>query len=229
MNSESPDRERHLRTRILVWLTLYAIAMAYVEAALVVHLRQLYYADNLLTIFPLRLLSHTDLVIELVREAATILMLVTVAFLAERGNGRRFAAFVYIFGVWDLGYYSCLKLLIDWPQTWLEWDVLFLLPWPWFGPWITPAAIALLFTGWGAWVLLSEHQPRISWLSASLFVGGAVLGLTAFLLPAADLLPRGEVAFQGYQPEHFAWSLFMLGFVAMTAGLIFALRNKKKE
>ena len=65
MTSESPDRERHIRTRILVWLTLYAIAMAYVEAALVVHLRQLYYADNLLTIFPLRLLSHADLVIEL--------------------------------------------------------------------------------------------------------------------------------------------------------------------
>jgi len=215
-----------MRTRILIWLTLYAIAMAYVEAALVVHLRQLYYADNLLTIFPLRLISHTDLAIELVREAATILMLVTVALLADRDIGRRFAAFVYTFGVWDLGYYGCLKLLIDWPQTWFEWDVLFLLPWPWFGPWITPAAIALLFTGWGAWVLLSARQPRFTWLSARLFVGGAVLGLTAFLLPAAGLLPRGEIAFQGYQPEDFAWSLFVPGVIAMTAGLINAARNK---
>jgi hypothetical protein len=214
-----------MRTRILIWLTLYAIAMAYVEAALVVHLRHLYYADNPLTIFPLRLLSHPDLAIELIREVATILMLVTVALLTERDIGRRFAAFVYTFGVWDLGYYGCLKLLIDWPQSWLEWDVLFLLPWPWFGPWITPAAIALLFTGWGAWVLLSERQPRFTRSSISLFVGGAVLGLAAFLLPAVGLLPQGEVAFRGYQPEHFAWSLFVPGFVAMTVGLIYAARN----
>ena len=215
-----------MRTRILIWLTLYAIAMAYVEAALVVHLRQLYYADNLQAIFPLQLLSHTDLTIELIREVATILMLVAVAFLADRDIGRRFAAFVYIFGVWDLGYYGFLKLLIDWPQAWLEWDVLFLLPWPWFGPWITPAVIALLFTGWGAWILLSDRQPRFNWLSASLFVGGAILGLTAFLLPAAGLLPQGEVAFQGYQPEHFAWSLYVPGFASMAAGLLYATRIK---
>jgi len=218
-----------MRTRIVIWLTLFAFAMAYVEAALVVHLRQLYYADNPLSIFPLRLLSHTDLAIELVREAATILMLVAVAFLTERDIGRRFAAFVYAFGIWDLAYYGCLKLLIDWPQTWLEWDVLFLLPWPWFGPWLTPAVIALLFASWGAWILLSTCQPRFTRLSATLFVAGAVLGLSAFLLPAAGLLLQGEIAFQGYQPEAFAWSLFVPGVLAMTAGLIYASRNKKKE
>jgi len=218
-----------MRARILIWLTLFALAMAYVEAALVVHLRQLYYADNLLAIFPLRLLSHSDLVIELIREAATILMLVAVAFLTERDIGRRFAAFVYAFGIWDLAYYGCLKLLIDWPQTWLEWDVLFLLPWPWFGPWLTPAVIALLFASWGAWILLSTCQPRFTRLSATLFVAGAVLGLSAFLLPAAGLLLQGEIAFQGYQPEAFAWSLFVPGVLAMTAGLIYASRNKKKE
>ena len=218
-----------MRTRIIIWLTLFALAMAYVEAALVVHLRQLYYADNLLAIFPLRLLSHSDLAIELVREAATILMLVAVAFLTERDIGRRFAAFVYAFGIWDLAYYGFLKLLIDWPTTWLEWDVLFLLPWPWFGPWLTPAVIALLFAGWGAWILLSTCQPRFTRLSATLFVVGAVLGISAFLLPAAGLLPQGEIAFQGYQPEAFAWSLFVPGILAMTAGLIYTARNTKKE
>ena len=50
-----------MQTRRLIWLTVFALAMAYVEAALVVHLRQLYYADNPLALFPLRLLSHTDL------------------------------------------------------------------------------------------------------------------------------------------------------------------------
>jgi len=106
---------------------------------------------------------------------------------------------------------------------------LFLLPWPWFGPWLTPAVIALLFASWGAWILLSTCQPRFTRLSATLFVAGAVLGLSAFLLPAAGLLLQGEIAFQGYQPEAFAWSLFVPGVLAMTAGLIYASRNKKKE
>ena len=201
-----------MRPRKLIWLTLFALSMAYVEAALVVHLRQLYYADNPLTIFPLRLLSHTDLAIELIREAATIVMLIAVAFLAERDIGRRFAAFVYSFGIWDLGYYGCLKLLIDWP---------------WFGPWLTPALIARLFAGWGAWILLSTRQPRFTRLSTTLFIGGAVLGLTAFLLPAVGLLPQGKIAFQGYHPENFAWSLFVPGLVAMFTGLIYTARNKK--
>jgi len=218
-----------MQIRIVIWLTLFALGMAYVEAALVVHLRQLYYADNLLNLFPLRLLSHGDLAIELIREVATIVMLISVALLTDRDHGRRFAAFVYLFGVWDLGYYACLKLLIDWPQAWFEWDVLFLLPWPWFGPWLAPAAIALLFTGWGAWVLLSEYRPRFTQLSASLFVGGSVLGLVAFLMPAAGLLPHGELAFQGYRPGRFAWSFFVPGLLLMAAGLVYTARDKKKE
>ena len=220
--------EKEIRVRRFIWLTMYAIAMAYVEAALVIHLRHLYYADNPLAIFPLRLLSHSDLGIELVRELATLLMLLSVALLAERDVGRRFAAFVYVFGVWDLGYYACLKILIDWPQSWLEWDVLFLLPWPWFGPWLTPALIALLFTLWGAGILLSPQQPRFNRLSGGLFVGGSLLGLIAFLLPAASLLPHGKQAFEGYQPDHFPWLLFVPGFVAMLVSLIYVARNKSK-
>ena len=218
--------EKGIRVRSFIWLTMYAIAMAYVEAALVIHLRHLYYAENPLAIFPLRLLSHSDLAIEMVRELATLLMLLSVALLAERDIGRRFAAFVYVFGVWDLGYYAWLKILIGWPQSWLEWDVLFLLPWPWFGPWMTPVIIALLFTVWGTGILLSTRQPRFTRLSGGLFVGGSLLGLIAFLLPAAILLPHGEQAFQDYQPDHFPWLLFVSGFVAMLAGLLYVARSK---
>lgn len=212
--------------RLLIWLTLFALAMAYVEAALVVHLRHLYYAHDPLALFPLQLLSHTDLAIESGREVATLVMLITVALLTERDIGRRFAVFVYVFGVWDLAYYGWLKLFIDWPRAWHEWDVLFLIPWPWFGPWLTPALIAALFTGWGAWVLRSSRQPRFNRLAAGVFVGGSLLALAAFLMPAVVLLPRGEIAFQGYQPDSFNWVLFVPGFIAMTSGLIHAGRRK---
>lgn len=225
MSKVEIHRDTNMRTRTLLWLTLFAIAMAYIEAALVVHLRHLYYAENPLTIFPLRLFTHTDLAIELMREVATIVMIITVALLAVRDIGRRFTAFVFIFGVWDLFYYLWLKLLIDWPQTWLEWDVLFLIPWPWFGPWITPAIIALLFTTWGAWVLASNHKPRFTRVSGSVFLIGVVLGLAAFLWPAALLLPGGEQAFDGYQPGNFPWILYSMGLMAMTTGLIASLRT----
>ncbi|WP_455208034.1 hypothetical protein [Kaarinaea lacus] len=217
-----------MKSRTLLWLALFAIAMAYVESALVVHLRHLYYTDNPLAIFPLRLFTHRDLATELAREVATIVMMLSVAFLAMRNSGRRFAAFVFVFGVWDLFYYLWLKVLIGWPQSWLEWDVLFLIPWPWLGPWITPAIIALLFTLWGGRVLATEHEPRFNKLSLNVFFAGAVFGLVAFLWQGAMLLPGGEAAFDGYQPEDFPWIIYTFGLLAMTAGLIASLRINKE-
>jgi len=214
-------------TRTLLWLTLFAIAMAHVEAALVVHLRSLYYPADPLAIFPLQLMSHRDLFIELARELATVVMLLAIAFLAARGFARIFAAFVYGFGLWDIFYYVWLKLMINWPQAWLEWDVLFLIPWPWFGPWLTPALIALLFVAWGGWVTGRDLTPRITPLNTGLFVIGAVLALASFLLPAAPLLPGGEAAFAGYTPGEFNWGLYAIGFGMMTAGLVHALPHGK--
>ncbi|WP_455223414.1 hypothetical protein [Kaarinaea lacus] len=213
--------------RTLIWLTLFAIAMAYVESALVVHLRHLYYADNPLTIFPLRLFSHHDLAIELAREVATMVMIITIAFLTAHERGRRFAAFCFVFGVWDLFYYLWLKVLIDWPQTWLEWDVLFLIPWPWFGSWITPAIIAFLFTIWGGWILANEQNPYFGKLPLSLFITGTFLVLATFLWPGAMLLEGGEAAFDGYLPDSFPWIIYSVGLLAMTAGMIASLRTMK--
>ena len=213
------------KTYALLWLGLFAIAMAYVEAVLVVHLRHLYYPENPQTIFPLRLLSHHDLAIELARELATMVMIVTVALLAVHDNARRFAAFVFLFGVWDLFYYLWLKLLIHWPQSWLEWDVLFLIPWIWLGPWITAAIIAVLFTLWGGYVLVSLQEPRFTRFSGSLFIGGAIAGVAAFLWPAALLLPGGEQAFDGYQPGNFPWLLYIPGFAAMAVALVLSIKK----
>ena len=132
--------------RTLTILTVYAIAMALLESAVVVYIRRLYYPDNPLELFPLQFLNTYDPLLELSREAATVIMILTVALLAERSSlTRSFAAFVFVFGVWDLFYYYWLKVLIGWPRSWLAWDVLFLTPGVWLGPWICPAMIALLF------------------------------------------------------------------------------------
>jgi hypothetical protein len=200
--------------------------MALVEAAIVVHLRHLYYPLDPRHLFPLALLSHADLALEMGREVATLVMMVAVAVLAQRGWARRFAAFVFVFGVWDLGYYGWLKLLLDWPQYWLEWDVLFLLPWPWFGPWLAAALIATLFTLWGGWVLIDARplQPRTADIVG--FAGSALLALAAFLAPAWPLLVGGEAAFRNWQPGTFLWLLYAAGVAGMTAALWSAARYR---
>lgn len=206
--------------RRLVWLTLFSIAMAHVEAALVVHLRTIYYPADPLSIFPLNIMSSRDLGIELAREFATVIMILSVALLSEKGFTRIFAAFVYVFGLWDIFYYIWLKLMIGWPQSWLEWDVLFLIPWPWFGPWITPALIALMFVLWGAWTLSQKTERRFTTMPTALFTAGAVLALAAFLLPGLPLLAGGTQAFRDFTPTEFAWPLFSIGYVLMLAGLL---------
>jgi len=214
------------RVGTLLWLTLFAITMAYVEAALVVHLRSLYYPDAPQSIFPLQLFSHRDLAIELGREAMTIIMILSVARLAAKTFAHRFAAFVYIFGLWDLGYYLWLKVFIDWPQSWIEWDVLFLIPWPWLGPWLAPVAIALLFCLWGGYVFVTTSKLFFTKRWISLFLLGAVLALFAFLAPAMPLITSGEEAFRGYQPTSFPWLLFVIGFMLMVISLVGALHQK---
>ncbi len=207
------------RTRNLVWLTLFALCMAQVEASVVVHLRSLYYPGNPLEIFPLNLLTQRDFAIELARELATVVMILSVALLTARGFTRVFAVFVYVFGLWDLFYYLWLKIMIGWPVSWFEWDVLYLIPWPWLGPWLTPVLIALLFVVWGGWILTSSNEVRFTRSTSVLFVVGVLLALMAFLLPGLPLLLEGEAAFRGYQPDDFRWSLFIPGYMLMVTGL----------
>lgn len=204
----------------LAWLAGFAIGMALVEAAIVIYLRTIYYADDPLRLFPLRLLSEAHLRLELAREAATVVMLLAVAALSATGWARRFAAFAFLFGLWDLAYYGWLKVFLGWPTDWLEWDLLFLIPWPWLGPWIAPALIALLVTGWGGYVLAMAHEPVFERWAVTTFGAGALLALAAFLLPGWPQLLAGREAAAGFVPARFAWETFGTGLLGMTAGLI---------
>ena len=203
----------------LIWLAGFAIAMALVEAAIVIYLRAVYYADNPLKIFPLQLLSDEHLLLEFAREAATIVMLIVAAALAAASWPRRLAAFAFLFGLWDLAYYGWLKIFLGWPMSWVEWDLLFLIPWPWLGPWIAPALIALLWTAWGGHALAAQHDPHLDRWSIVLFCVGALLALAAFLAPAWPQILQGREAAAGYMPGSFAWGIYATGVLAMAVGL----------
>jgi len=208
-----------LGKRTLVLLGVYAGAMALVEAAVVVYLRRLYYPDDPLAVFPMRIWPMRDLLLELGREAATVAMILAVALLSVRGPVRRTAAFLFVFGVWDLCYYLWLKAALGWPVSWTEWDILFLIPWPWLAPWVAPAAAALLFVLWGAPILAREEEtavPRRAW---ALAVAGLGLMLASFLAPALPLF-GDPAALAAYVPGRFPWWLYLPGATLLAAGLV---------
>ena len=202
-------------------LVMFTSAMALLEAAVVVYMRRLYYPENPLDLFPLEFLRHYDPVLELAREVATIVMLVTVALLVDRSTPTRsFAAFVFAFGLWDILYYAWLKVLIGWPRDWAEWDVLFLVPTIWLGPWICPVLIAFLFVSWGTVVLLSNSEPCLSKGGISLFIAGSLGGLATFLQPAIPIWWSGGMeALTQYRPGPFWWWLFVPSLLTMAVGL----------
>jgi len=118
----------------LTFTALFGIGFGIVEAAVVVYLRiatGLIYASpeeilSLLHVFPVHLF-----LIELLREIATISMLVAVAFLGAHALKERFALFLWAFAFWDIVYYVALWGMIGWPQSLTTPDILFLIPVPW--------------------------------------------------------------------------------------------------
>ncbi|MBI5343194.1 MAG: hypothetical protein HZB63_07820 [Deltaproteobacteria bacterium] len=115
----------------VVFLVVFAAAMAFVEAAVVVYLRDLLGGGPL---FPMKDLSPKLLAVEIVREGATVVMLLCAASLSFRGGARRMGAFLLAFAVWDVFYYVWLRVAIGWPSGLSDWDILFLIPLPWVGP-----------------------------------------------------------------------------------------------
>src|SRR3989304_4819791 len=142
----------------ILWVTVFAVAMAFVESAVVVYLRVIYYPEGFR--FPLKLIMDDTIMVELYREIATLFILLAVAVLAGRRLWERFAWFMLAFGVWDIFYYIWLNVLISWPSSLSEWDILFLIPVPWIGPVSAPISISLLMILAG--ILIVCLKPKYS-------------------------------------------------------------------
>jgi len=82
--------------------------------------------------------------VEVCREAATILMLITVALLGTVNRPGRWAMFLWTFAIWDLTYYATLCATIRWPSSLTDSDVLFLIPIPWISPVWFPLLVSTL-------------------------------------------------------------------------------------
>jgi len=91
--------------------------------------------------------------------AGMVLMLVTLGMLAGRTRRAQLGYTAVAFGVWDIFYYVFLRLIGDWPRSLFDWDILFLIPLPWWGPVLAPVCIASLMIVWGTHV--TQWQDRL--------------------------------------------------------------------
>lgn len=223
--------------RAIGWMSAFAVAMALLEAAVVVYLRALYYPQGFR--FPLVPIDHDLGAIEVAREAATLLMLLAPGALVSRSALERSAWFCFCFGVWDLFYYIWLKVFLDWPASLLDWDILFLIPVPWVGPVLAPCLISIGLIALALILLHGRARSPLFGPSARhwiLMIMGAVVMVLAFMLDhlaflqrqgalgaAWSLRPGSEATFARateYIPTRFPWGLFGVGFTA--AGLAVA-------
>jgi hypothetical protein len=210
----------HLSPRWAI-VVIYAIAMAWVESAVVYYLRTQISRIEPYQPNPLPVVGGFGPV-EAIREAATMVMLLTVGMLAGRNWRARIGYSAIAFGVWDIFYYVFLKAICGWPHSLADWDILFLLPLPWWGPVWAPVAIALLMILWGT--LASEFEASDSirplrrlWL---LNFAGMCIALYVFMADCIHARHGGVDAIRNVLPQHFNWTIFSAALALMAAPVI---------
>jgi len=197
----------------IFWVSVFSIAMAYLEAAVVVYLRRVYGIDNLILQVPP--FDKQIAVIELGRELTTLVMLLCIGWIAGETFQSRVGFTFITFGLWDIFYYVWLRIFIGWPQSILEPDLLFLIPLPWWGPILAPVLIALLMVIGGIFAVIKVEKNRPlhidAWSWVCLITGVLIL-LYTFMADALIALPADASTLSSLKPSQFNWPVYFLGF-----------------
>lgn len=206
------------------WLivVVFAIAMAWVESAVVFDLRTFINRIEPYQPNPLPLVGKLGPV-ELVRELATLIMLFTVGMLAGTTWRARSGYMLIAFGVWAIFYYVFLKVMSGWPHSLLDWDILFLLPLPWWGPVLAPVLIATLMIAWGTFAVHFERTTTTRWSNRRTWMcclAGAVLALFVFTADTLRVANHGALAIREVLPTQFNWPLFLVALALMSVPLL---------
>jgi outer membrane protein assembly factor BamB len=222
--AESSAAMKSEMLRIVAALALFGLAFGYVEAAVVIQLRQtygpihhrVYPAAEPEGLFPILQPEHLraespeayrSLVIEVGREAATLIMLAGMGLAIGRSLLRLLAGFAVAFGLWDIFFYVFLYVLIGWPRSIFEWDLLFLIPVPWAGPVLAPVIISATLIGSGLFVIwrdVSGRPLQLDWRHWLISAIAAAILVVSFCWDYERLLA-------GEMPRAFGWPMFALG------------------
>jgi hypothetical protein len=228
-------------SRLLVILVLFGVVVGYLEAATVVYIRVMYEPmhkrlfpdrapDDLFPAFSFEQWAREapayvrSPVMEVVREIGTVLALALVA-LAVAPTVRRWAATVFLLlGVTGWSFYLWLKVLMGWPHSLSDWDVIFIVPLPWVGPVWAPLAAYTAMAAAPGWFFWSEAVGRplragpVGWL---LLLAGGLVMMAPFCWDYQHLASGGY-------PRAFNGAVLAAGLLLVFAGLVFAWRRGAK-
>jgi hypothetical protein len=215
------DNNRYIKT--IIWVSIFGIAMAYVESAVVVYLRDIFHPEGFE--FPMKEIDDYKIIVEVFREAATIIMLVSVAAIAGKKFWERCAYFMLSFGVWDVFYYVWLKVILDWPATVFDWDVLFLIPLPWIGPVIAPVSVAVLMIVFGIIMIRSIQGGvdfRPTFFSFVIALAGTVVLLYSFMYDT-------DATLELQMPRPYRYELLIIGNLLFAASFVVSYLKSRKR
>ena len=153
------------------------------------------------------------LLTEVGREAATLVLILSGACLFGQNRRQRLAYFLTIFAVWDIFYYVWLKVLLDWPGSVMDWDILFLIPVAWASPVLAPLLISVVMLIF-AWIILyrddCSRPVKASVFEWFVFVLSALVVVVSFCIAGRHI---AQPDFQSY----FYWPVFAVGYVSAIA------------
>ncbi len=225
----------------LMWVTFLAVSMAFLESAVVIYLRELYYPSGFN--FPMVSMPGKIALTELFREAATLIMLLSIGILAGRNAQQRFAWFIYSFAIWDLFYYIFLKMILNWPLSWFTWDILFLIPVVWTGPVLAPVLVSLTMIILAFTLLYVDKKEkwRINKIVVLLVILGSVLIFLSFIWDFTSYMHRqyslaallnlkiASTALNLYSPNSYNWFLLLAGEASIFSGIaVVFLMNRSR-
>lgn len=225
-------------------LIIFATAMGFLEAIVVVYVRELYYPDGFA--FPLKSLPAWLVLIELIREIATLLMLGSVAWIAGKTFLQRLSVFLFLFGIWDIIYYVALKIFIDWPESLFTWDILFLIPITWVGPVLAPVICSVVMISMTfIFDYLETHKKltKLKTIELLLMILGAAFIYYTFTVDFGMIILNGNFLadffvlpehpdfikiLESWKPTHYNWAIFTLGMIIIFSGIFLVLRRSLK-
>jgi hypothetical protein len=232
MNNEIKDTSKDILKSYL-WVIIFAIAFAYVESAVVIYLRKIYFDGSFY--FPInslwengkRVVDHFVL-IEFGREISTIIMLIAIGWAAGRNEVQKFSFFIIAFGIWDIFYYIWLWILSGWPESFMTWDLLFFIPLPWVGPVITPVLIALAMVAAGSMMIYCDLKIcKIKWQMKDWIIefGCGFLMIVAFCWDWKNIIRLPDGISRDGIPTEFAWWLFLPPYIFSIVYFAIRLRH----
>ncbi len=214
----------HLLKRLLI-AVVFSVAFGYIESAVVVYLRALFHPNGF--IFPMEVFGATPedqrlVLTEVGREAATLVLIFTAAWLFGNLRQERVAYFLIIFAVWDVFYYVWLKVLLDWPTSLLDWDILFLIPMVWAAPVLYPVLVsAIMFVFAVAILYRCAHMRPLT----VTYADGLGWSASLLIITVSFCLGGTHITEANYA-QYFYWPLFAIGF---GLGIVICARSLREH